>query len=149
MMSDYTRPEWADQIPQATAAETDNERVVLEFLADFCTADIDRLDAYLTEDAMYHNMPLQPAYGKAAVLATLSGLFSALTFEGIDTFYLASRGGFVLTERVDHVVAQHNGKSMSLPVAGVMQLVDGKIKSWRDYFDLRDFEQAIDLSLRG
>lgn len=149
MMSEYRPPQWASEKSASTAAATDDERLVLDFLAELCGADIDKLAAHLAEDAMYHNMPLPPAYGKAAVLETLSGLFSALTFEGVDTFYLASRDGFVFTERVDHVVAKHNGKSVSLPVAGVLQVADGKIKAWRDYFDLRDFEEAVELPLRG
>ena len=44
----------------------------------------------------------------------------------------------MLTERIDRFVL--NGKSIALPVMGSFELTpDGKIKAWRDYFDMQQF----------
>jgi limonene-1,2-epoxide hydrolase len=48
----------------------------------------------------------------------------------------------VLTERVDNFVLA-DGKQLSLPVMGTMVIEDGKIKVWRDYFDLASFSSQM------
>lgn len=92
------------------------------------------LERFFGPEAMYQNMPLPPAYGREAVVATLAGLFTALSVDRIDTYYIAARDGFVFTERMDLLTARHNGRSFELPVAGVFQVVDGGIVARRDYF---------------
>jgi Limonene-1,2-epoxide hydrolase catalytic domain len=42
--------------------------------------------------------------------------------------------GAVLTERLDKFSL--GGKKIELPVAGVYELSEGKISSWRDYFEM-------------
>ena len=42
-----------------------------------------------------------------------------------------------MTERVD--VFKLPQKSFELPVMGIFEIVDGKIKAWRDYFDMGQF----------
>jgi limonene-1,2-epoxide hydrolase len=47
-------------------------------------------------------------------------------------------GNVIFNERVDTIVM--NGKKADIPVAGMFELNDaGKIKVWRDYFDLNTF----------
>jgi limonene-1,2-epoxide hydrolase len=46
----------------------------------------------------------------------------------------ASAGNLVFNERVD-VFDMDNGKTISLPVAGVFEVSGNKISAWRDYFD--------------
>ena len=51
---------------------------------------------------------------------------------------IASSGNVVLTERIDRFVL--GGKSIAIPVMGTFELTtDGKIKAWRDYFDMQQF----------
>lgn len=139
---------WANEKTEAAAAANDDERLVLAFFDDLSSGDPQTLAPYLAPDAMYQNMPLPPAYGAEAVLATLGALFSVMSMDSIETLYLASRDGFVFTERVDYLTALPTGKSFALPVTGVTRVVDGKITAWRDYFDLREFEEAVELPLR-
>jgi limonene-1,2-epoxide hydrolase len=42
-----------------------------------------------------------------------------------------------MTERVD--VFMLPGRSFELPVMGTFEISDGKIKAWRDYFDINQF----------
>ncbi len=48
-------------------------------------------------------------------------------------------GNVVFNERVDEIVME-NGKKVDVPVVGMFELNEaGKIKVWRDYFDLATF----------
>jgi limonene-1,2-epoxide hydrolase len=52
-------------------------------------------------------------------------------------------GNVVFNERVDTIVME-NGKKVDIPVAGMFELNDsGKIKVWRDYFDLATFTKQM------
>ena len=55
---------------------------------------------------------------------------------------IAENGNAVLTERVDNFVMA-DGKRVSLPVMGTMEIEDGKIKVWRDYFDMASFVSQV------
>ncbi len=49
--------------------------------------------------------------------------------------------GVVLTERVDRFMI--NGKWVALPVMGTFEVANGKIKAWRDYFDMNQFQSQL------
>jgi limonene-1,2-epoxide hydrolase len=42
-----------------------------------------------------------------------------------------------------------NGKPVDLPAAGVFEMEGGKIKVWRDYFDLATYTEALTAALQG
>lgn len=149
MTQSIQRPEWADGKSPAAQPAGNDEQLVSEFMEALSSNDAERLIDYFAEGAMYQNMPLPPAYGRDEVHATLTGLFQVLRIERIDTFHIASRAGVVFTERVDLLTALPTGKSFELPVLGVVHVSDGKISAWRDYFDLRSFEDAVDFRLGG
>lgn len=111
------------------------EKLVSEFCEAWSRRDIDELVGYFTPDAVYHNMPLQPAQGLEAIRAVMQ-LFVP-TSERIEFAVLgiASSGSTVFTERVDRFVM--GGRTVELPVAGVFEVRDGRITAWRDYFDMQ------------
>jgi limonene-1,2-epoxide hydrolase len=49
--------------------------------------------------------------------------------------------GVVLTERVDRFMIK--GKWVALPVMGTFEVVNGKIRAWRDYFDMNQFQSQL------
>ena len=53
----------------------------------------------------------------------------------------ASAGATVFNERVDSFLV--NGRSVVVPVAGVFEISGGKIKAWRDYFDLATYMNQL------
>ena len=120
----------------------DPASVVTAFLAEFDIPNPDpaRLADYFADDAVYHNIPLQPIAGRAAIAAFLAnmGPFQPAGFEV--TRQLAA-GDVVMNERVDHFTA--SGRTFDLPVMGIFELRDGKIAAWRDYFDLAMFQKAL------
>lgn len=122
----------------ATSERTRRTMGAEEIVRDFCDAwsrrDIDELLSFFTEDAVYHNMPIEAVQGTDGIRNMLN-LFvpgaDAITF---DIVHIASSGDVVHTERVDTFVM--GDKSVVLPVAGVFELRGGKIAAWRDYFDM-------------
>jgi limonene-1,2-epoxide hydrolase len=110
------------------------EQVVRDFCDAVSKRDPEVLRPYLSDDVVYHNIPMDPAEGIEATMATIDmflGICEGLEFE---IHHLASDGAAVLTERTDTFTMQ--GKTAPLPVMGVFHVRDGKITAWRDYFDM-------------
>src|SRR6476660_3122065 len=115
----------------------------LELVRRFCAAwseDIgaDDLAAFFTDDAVYHNIPLAPVIGRAAIGHSFATFIrpGPPGVEGLDLriINIAADGAVVLTERVD--VFKLPGKSFELPVMGTFEVDNGKINAWRDDFDI-------------
>jgi len=119
-------------------AKTDPETVVREFCAAWPERSIDKLLNFFTDDALYHNMPMEPVTGKDGIREVMNLFVPAEDLEAEIT-NLAVRGNLVFTERVDRMTV--GGKKVVLPCAGVFEIRDGKIAAWRDYFDLATWQR--------
>ena len=109
--------------------------VVRRFIEAFRARDLDRIMLFFTDDCVYHNIPLDPVQGPAAIRAVLqsfAGMSTAIEWELLQI--AETEGGVVLTERVDKF--EIGGKWIALPVMGAFELQDGKSCAWRDYFDM-------------
>jgi limonene-1,2-epoxide hydrolase len=119
----------------------DAEGVVLEFCNAFARHDAEALRPYLSEDVVYHNMPLEPVVGIDATVAFIAGFFGMCDGLEFEIVNVATRGDVVLTERIDTFrVKQVRGP---LPVMGTFEVRDGKISAWRDYFDLAQATKVL------
>jgi limonene-1,2-epoxide hydrolase len=116
-----------------------NEQVVRDFCAAWSRKDAEELLGYFTDDAVYHNIPMPAVAGKDAI-REIFGMFlppsESIEFE---VLHVASSGDVVFTERVDRFLM--GGRSVELPVTGVMELEGGRIKAWRDYFDMATWQR--------
>jgi len=112
-----------------------SEQVVRDFCAAWTRKDIEELLGFFTADAVYHNMPLVPLTGIDAIRETLAMFVTPAERIEFELLAIAATGALVFTERVDHF--EMMGKRISLPVAGVFEVRDGKIAAWRDYFDMQ------------
>ncbi len=113
---------------------TDPIDVVRDFCAAWEARDQQRLLDAFTDDGVYHNMPLQPAVGKAAIAALLGVILGPASDVRFEILQIAAAGDVVMTERVDRFVI--GGKTVELPVMGAFEVRGGKIAAWRDYFDM-------------
>jgi limonene-1,2-epoxide hydrolase len=119
-----------------------NEETVREFIAAFNANDLARIMAFFAEDAVYHNIPVQPVQGTAAIRAVLQGFLGmASEVDWIVRHLGETPDGVVLTERTDRFLVR--GKWIELPVMGAFALRDGKIVEWRDYFDMKQFQDQL------
>ena len=113
----------------------------LETVTAFCEAwsrlDLDELLGYLADDAVYHNIPVDPVVGHEAIRALIEGFTAGIDRVEFETVHAVEAGDVVLTERVDRFYAP--GKVVTLPVMGTFEVRDGKIVAWRDYFDLNQY----------
>ncbi len=117
----------------------DPDRIVRDYCAAWSRGDVEALVAAFTEDAVYHNIPMPPCEGKAAIRSFIEGFLpgTAKSVE-FDIRHQLVSGNVVMNERVD-TLDMPNGK-VALPVCGVFELTaDGKIAAWRDYFDMAQF----------
>ncbi len=125
-----------------TAGDLDSapEAVVRAFVDAWHGPDLDRVCAMLGEDIDYHNVPMEPLYGKPSVEAYLR---SAGPFEESDweLIHIAVSGEYVLTERVDRMIVA--GKRIALPLMGTFRVSGGLIREWRDYFDLAMYRSQV------
>lgn len=119
----------------------DNETVIREFIGAWSRLDPAELASYFTEDGVYHNIPTGPVGGRDAVEQMIRGFIASWTKTEWEIVTLMSRGDVVIAERVDRT--QAGDKSVDLPCVGIYEMVDGKIKVWRDYFDLATFTSAM------
>ena len=111
-----------------------NETLVRDFCAAFARRDVDELLEFFTDDAVYHNMPMRPVQGKAAIRGVLDMFLKPAQAVDFAVLRIAAAGDTVLTERLD--TFDMGARRVELPIAGIFDLRDGKIAAWRDYFDL-------------
>lgn len=118
----------------------DSDQIVREFCAAWGRADLDFIMNAFAEGATYHNMPMEPLVGKDAIRAGIDG-FMKMSPAGVDfeIVHQVVSGQIVFNERIDTFV--NEGNKTAAPVCGIFELDDdGKIKAWRDYFDMGAFQ---------
>ena len=111
--------------------------IVRRFCAAWSNVDPDQIAEYFTDDAVYHNIPMDPITGRDAIKSFISGFAGGAEQIDFRVHNIVADGPVVLTERVD-VFVMPTGK-VELPVMGAFEVKDGKIAAWRDYFDLKQF----------
>ena len=119
----------------------DNVAVVTDFIAAWSRLDADELASYFTEDGCYHNIPVGPVVGRENVRDMIAAFTADWTATQWDLLTIIGSGDLVVAERLDRT--QAGEKAVDLPCTGVFELEDGKIKVWRDYFDLATFTDAM------
>jgi limonene-1,2-epoxide hydrolase len=120
---------------------TEAEKIVNDFCKAFARKNLEELVGYFTDDAVYHNMPMEPAKGKDAIRKTINTFLPMATSIEFKILKSVSAGNVVMNERVD--MFDMGGKRIELPVAGVFEIQNGKISLWRDYFDLQSWTKQV------
>lgn len=116
----------------------------------FCAAwsdnrDVGDLASFLTDDAIYYNIPMAPVTGRDAIAENIATVIrpGAPGIMSIDfrLVNVAANGEVVMTERVD--VFKLPDRSFELQVMGTFEITGGRISAWRDYFDLNQFTSRM------
>ena len=118
-----------------------NEDIVREFIRTWSTLDPDRIVAFFADDGVYHNMPMAPVSGRAQLRGFIAGFVKNWTVTDWEIVNLVSAGPIVIAERMDRTKVGE--KNVDLPCCGVFELEGGKIKVWRDYFDMATYTRAL------
>ena len=118
------------------------ESVVRQFLAATHTSDVDELAGFFSADAVYTDGPRGTYSGIDAIRAALEAQVQVTPSLVVDMKTLVVDGTTVFAERVDSFEVQ--GKWFGLEVVGVFELDgDGKIKRFRDYYDLQSLMDEV------
>jgi limonene-1,2-epoxide hydrolase len=118
------------------------DELVTEFCKLWASPNPDELAGYFTEDAVYHNIPMEPVRGREAIREFIAGFLAA--FDGIDfeVHRQVSDGALVMNERTD-TMRRKDGEKIPLPVMGVFEVDNDRIVAWRDYFDMAAITSAF------
>ena len=103
--------------------------------------DWERVYDLFAEDGILHSMMIDPIVGRENIRARLSVLA-----EGIEQIELQIRHAgmiddVVVLERVDDFT--YNGKHGRVPVVGVMEIENGKVTEWREYYDHKSLADTL------
>jgi limonene-1,2-epoxide hydrolase len=115
-----------------SASDADIDTMIREFFRAWERQDADHVASCFTEDAVYHNIPMEPIVGKAAIREFLDQPASMPPLR-IEVHHQVVSGDIVLNERTDTMTI--NGQEIALPICGVFEICEGQIKAWREYFD--------------
>jgi limonene-1,2-epoxide hydrolase len=115
--------------------------IVTQFCEQIAQGDAAQAAAFFSDDAIYHNIPLDPVNGRDAIRDTIAMFLEMADKVWFDTLHLVADGPLVMTERIDHFVM--GDRDIALPVMGAFDVSDGKITAWRDYFDMNQFTSQM------
>ena len=119
-----------------------NEQVIRDFLAAWSRLDVEELVSFFTLDGTYYNMPITPVSGHEALRQFISGFAGGWAETEWEVLNLVAAGDLVVAERIDHTRTK-DGKQIDLPCCGVFEMEGGKIRIWRDYFDMGTYTKAL------
>ena len=122
-------------------ADMDNVAIITDFVAAWSRLDPDELASYFTDDGCYHNIPVGPVVGRDNVRNMIAAFTADWTETQWDLLNIVGSGDIVVAERLDRTRA--GDKAVDLPCTGVFEMEGGKIKMWRDYFDMATFTKAM------
>ncbi len=118
-----------------------NDRLVRDFMRAWERRDTEFILSSFTEDPVYHGVPLTPIVGKAAIAAWVRG-FADVPPGRLEVRHQVASHDVVMNERTDVITL--NGRAVTLPICGVFEMHEGRIRAWREYFDLTPAKAAYE-----
>lgn len=117
------------------------EEIVNEFIARVVRMDLDAACELVSNDVEYDNVPMGKVFGPDGIKGVLAQMVGMLDEVDWVIHRQVAAGPLVLNERLDRF--GKDGKWIELPVAGVFEVIDGRITLWRDYFDMTTFTDQL------
>jgi limonene-1,2-epoxide hydrolase len=130
----------------AQSQELNNEQIIRNFITAWSALDVDELVSYFSVDGTYYNMPTSPVTGQENLKQFIAGFIRAWESTDWEVLNLIAKGDIVVAERIDHTVVA--GSPVDLPAFGIFEMENGKIKIWRDYFNLPTYSDAMAAALQ-
>lgn len=119
------------------------QQTVEAFISHWNSGDIDAMLALCADGIVYHNIPMEPVHGTAAMRSMVEGFMADIAKCDWETHAIAANGNTVLTERTDGFTFK-DGRRAAIRVMGTFELgTDGLITAWRDYFDMAEFAREF------
>lgn len=117
----------------------------LEMIQAWNDIDIDKVIEMFAEDGQMHlMMEAEPTTGRPALRKRIGKLCDAASEINIVIRNAGVVNGSVFLERVDNFVI--GGHSGAMPVVGVLEIEDGLVQVWREYYDHATLRSGLGLS---
>lgn len=126
---------------EAGVAQDPNVAVVMEMIAAWDARDGDKIADMFTEDGVLHSMMIAPIKGREAIRPRMKFLVDNASHMKISPRTIAVTGNTVFLERTDSFTFK--GHKGSVPVVGVLEIRDGKVAEWREYYDRKELLEAM------
>ena len=120
----------------AQAADTDASRLAVarEMIAAWKNAQWRKAADLFDEQGVLRSMMIEPVVGREAIYKRIAALGQGAPGGVVlDVAHMGVIDGLVFIERTDRFV--YNGHAGSTPVVGVLDIRDGKVREWREYYD--------------
>ena len=103
--------------------------------------DWERAYGLIAEDGILHSVMREPIVGRDVIRTRLDTLFVGLERIELQVTNIGVVNDVVMIERVDDF--NYNGKHSRIPVVGVMEISNGKVDVWREYYDKASLMAAL------
>ncbi|MDP6730767.1 MAG: limonene-1,2-epoxide hydrolase family protein, partial [SAR324 cluster bacterium] len=121
--------------------------IALGFFQAWNNRSLNGIIEFLSEDCIYHNMPMEPINGRSEIEAYIAPVIdTTLSIEWTVLAIAEDAKGRILNERLDRLKFSQGW--LEIPIMGLLEFSEGRISLWRDYFDLQNYQQQkINLGL--
>lgn len=127
------------------APNGDREKVavVMEMVDAWNRQDWERVVNLFAEDGVLHSMMVDPIVGRESIGARIYHIAEGIEEITLNVKHVGVVDDVVFVERVDEFT--YYGHAGSVPVVGVIEIENGLIKEWREYYDRRELLEAMGL----
>ncbi|MEY4250759.1 MAG: hypothetical protein RJA87_2392 [Pseudomonadota bacterium] len=128
----------------AAAQDTDAKKlaVVQEMMQAWKNSDWRKVGDLFAEDGVLWSMMAEPVRGREAIYKRIAALGEGV--QGgvtLDVTHMGIIDGLVFMERTDRFI--YRGKAGSVPVVGILDVRNGKVQEWREYYDRASLMSAM------
>ncbi len=127
--------------PQEDVRDAERLAVADEMIDAWNTMDWDRMYDTFAEDGILHSVMIDPIVGRETIRRRLTPLLEQLDRIELQIGNKGVVGDVVMFERVDDFV--YKGVHSRVPVVGVMEISNGKVDVWREYYDKASLAAAL------
>ena len=126
---------------EMTQADAERLAVADDMIDAWNTMEWDRAFDLFADDGVLHSVMIEPIVGRQAIRERLLPLVQNLERIELQIRNKGIVNDVVMFERVDDFV--YKGKHSRIPVVGVMEISNGKIDAWREYYDKASLAAAL------
>ena len=126
---------------RVTVREMTAEQIVTAMIDAIERKDLDAAVGYMSDDIEYDNVPMGKVFGPDGVRQALEPFLARYGSVEWRILHQVASDDVVMNERIDRFEASTGW--VEIAVVGLFEVVDGKVRLWRDYFDLAAATSAL------
>ena len=100
-------------------------------------------DLFAPDGVLQSMMLAEPTVGRDAISKRIGALAQDISQIELRVRHIGVADGVVFIERVDDFV--YRGRHGAVPVVGVVEVEQGRVKAWREYYDRAQMIEALGL----